>query len=55
MHVDYLSNPSDWIGTDFVGEVVELGSAVPQDQVKKGELRWNFCRGGMGHKGAFAE
>ncbi|KAF8582064.1 GroES-like protein [Ramaria rubella] len=55
MHVDVLSTRGDWIGTDFVGQVVEIGSAVPHDQVKKGEMRWNFCRGGLGHKGAFAD
>lgn len=43
-------------GCDFVGEVIELGSEVPPDQVKKGEIRWGFVRGGADpHRGAFAE
>jgi len=54
-HADSLSKPGDYLGCDFVGEVVELGSDVPRDQVKTGEIRWNFTRGGVGKKGAFAE
>lgn len=55
-HVDYeLAKPGDYLGCDYVGEVVDIGSAVPKDQVKKGEIRWNFTRGGQGKKGAFAE
>ncbi|KAF8509905.1 hypothetical protein JB92DRAFT_2943277 [Gautieria morchelliformis] len=55
MHVDDHSTPGDWLGTDFVGEVVELGPAVPKDRVKLGEIRWNFCRGGVNDKGAYAD
>jgi len=55
MHIDASSKPGDWLGTDFVGQVVELGLDVPKDKVKIGELRWNYCRGGLGGKGAFAE
>ncbi|KAF8582081.1 NAD(P)-binding protein [Ramaria rubella] len=54
-HVDTISKRGDWIGCDFVGEVVELGSSVPPDEVRKGEIRWSFTRGGQGQKGAFAE
>lgn len=54
-HVDTLSKPGTWLGCDFVGEVVELGPAVPNDQVKKGEIRWSFIRGGVSKKGAFSE
>ena len=55
MQIDAGGQQGDWVGTDFVGEVVELGSAVPRDQVEIGQLRWNYCRGGFGEKGAFAE
>ena len=35
---------------------MELGSEVPADEVKVGELRWSFMRGGMSEEsGAFAE
>ena len=55
MGVEGIAKPGDWVGCDFVGEVVELGSAVPKDQVKKGEVRWGFIRGAVGKKGAFSE
>ncbi|KIJ34626.1 hypothetical protein M422DRAFT_263178 [Sphaerobolus stellatus SS14] len=55
MHIDTVGQAGDWLGTDFVGKVVELGSAVPQAEVKIGEIRWNYCRGGIGEKGAFAD
>ena len=43
-------------GCDFVGEVVELGSLVPPNRVRRGEIRWGFMRGGyVEGKGAFAE
>ena len=54
MDVDRYNSPGDWLGSDFVGEVVQLGSVVPRDEVKIGEIRWNFCRCGV-DRGAFAE
>ncbi|KAF8527063.1 hypothetical protein JB92DRAFT_2699590, partial [Gautieria morchelliformis] len=37
-HVDLYSKPGDWVGCDFVGEVVQLGDDVPEDQVMMGEV-----------------
>ncbi len=51
-----MAKPGYISGCDFVGEVVELGPDVPTDQVKKGELRWGFTRGGQSaDRGAFTE
>ena len=51
-----MSKPGMISGCDFVGEVVELGSLVPPNRVRKGEIRWGFMRGGFFEgKGAFAE
>jgi len=55
-HVERISKPGMISGCDFVGEVVELGSTVPPNRVRKGEVRWGFMRGGFVEgKGAFAE
>jgi NADPH:quinone reductase-like Zn-dependent oxidoreductase len=54
-HIDDVSRSGDWLGCDFVGEVLELGSIVPKDEIRKGEIRGGFMRGGIGKKGAFAE
>ena len=44
------------LGCDVVGEVVQIGSEVPADQVQIGELRWTFINGGMSEeRGGFAE
>jgi len=55
-HLDYnMAKPGVYVGCDYVGEVVDMGSAVPDTRVKRGEMRWNFTRGCQGKKGAFAE
>ena len=52
----FIAKPGDRSGCDFVGQVVEIGSEVPTDQVKHAELRWGFMRGGISpDKGAFSE
>jgi len=55
-HAAFISQPGDLIGCDFVGQVVAMGATVPKSQVKQGELRWGFVRGGVTKDvGAFAE
>lgn len=54
--MEKVAKPGYISGCDFVGEVTELGDAVPADEVKKGEVRWGFMRGGVSpDRGAFAE
>jgi len=55
-HAQNVAKPGMICGCDFVGEVVELGSDVPPNRVKKGDIRWGFTRGGyVFNQGAFAE
>ncbi|KZO99168.1 NAD(P)-binding protein [Calocera viscosa TUFC12733] len=55
-HATYISQPGDIIGCDFVGKVVAMGANVPKSEVKQGEVRWGFVRGGVSKDvGAFAE
>ncbi|KLO04399.1 GroES-like protein [Schizopora paradoxa] len=55
-HVKNFSRPGDIVGCDFVGKVVEIGSEVPVGEIKEGEVRWGFTRGGVdGERGGFAE
>lgn len=58
---EYLCNPGDIMGADFVGTVVEIGSEVPESAgIKLGQIRWGFIRPlrfpstGV-QRGAFAE
>ncbi|KZT54101.1 NAD(P)-binding protein [Calocera cornea HHB12733] len=46
-HAAFISQPGDLIGCDFVGQVTAMGSNVPTSEVKQGELRWGFVRGGV--------
>ncbi|KZT35204.1 NAD(P)-binding protein [Sistotremastrum suecicum HHB10207 ss-3] len=61
-------NPTDWktayyrappgviVGADVVGEVIEIGSEVPEGEVRKGEIRWLYVRSCASQEnGAFAE
>ncbi|KZT32638.1 GroES-like protein [Sistotremastrum suecicum HHB10207 ss-3] len=59
-HTDHksalLGNPGTISGCDAVGEVVKLGSNVPDHEVKKGEKRFAFVRGAISEtNGAFSE
>ena len=52
----FINHPESISGCDFVGRVEKLGSSVPADKVKNGEIRWAFIKGSVSKdKGAFAE